>query len=225
MEEDEERRIENMAEIIGEIADRLDREGVSVEEYCRIDMESFKGVYSAGEIRSDLEHCEEKIIQEEGASSIDEALERETGSIVCAFDEVADMEGVEFDHKRESVLEKNRWGGGKLKYGIKLEEGKLAKGKVEDIPIFYLALSSNVLNEALDSLTSESEEASETEMKLFIIFLEIFRIQIEDLESEPHLSSALREKIDHFKKTIEKILQKEDWLFRLIMLEYNIIIK
>jgi len=70
-------------------------------------------------------------------------LERETGNIVCAFDEIGVASGERFEEKRNKVLERN-WqrGGADLKYGISLEKKlgrmELKKGAVYQIPLFTL---------------------------------------------------------------------------------------
>ncbi len=57
-------------------------------------------------------------------------LDKKTGHVVCAFDEVATNSGERFEDKKNKILERN-WqrGGTDLKYGISFEETK--SGKME----------------------------------------------------------------------------------------------
>lgn len=57
-----------------------------------------------------------------GADNI--IIERRTGNIVCAFDEVGDAFGERFQEKQWKTLHKNTKGGTNIKYGLKLEKDK-----------------------------------------------------------------------------------------------------
>ncbi|MGC9031686.1 MAG: hypothetical protein ACP5H7_02930, partial [Minisyncoccia bacterium] len=65
-------------------------------------------------------------------------LNKKTGEIVCAFDEVASMSGEAFERKKKQVLDLNKQGGVFLKYGFSLKENKIEKGSFENLTCFYL---------------------------------------------------------------------------------------
>lgn len=132
-------------------------------------------------------------------------LEKETGNLVCALDEVGDIAGEIFEEKQAQVLERNRKEkGGRLKYGIKSEKGKLVMGEVENLPVFYFALPSEYIREGLKNLTPSFEEKSEYEEKLFTYFVASINSQIKSLHLEPYLDPTLKKHLDHFEKSIQK---------------------
>lgn len=129
-------------------------------------------------------------------------LDRETGKIVCAFDQVASSEGKKvFEEKRAKVLERN-WqrGGADLKYGIFLEEEsgkkKLKKGRVSQIPLFYFALSEEQIKEVLKDPGQEKN--------IFRDFVDSAKKQIKEIERGP-VHEELKKRLDFFKEVLEKL--------------------
>ena len=127
-------------------------------------------------------------------------LEKETGNIICAFDEVGSASGERFEEKRNKVLERN-WqrGGADLKYGISYEkegdEMKLKKGAIYQIPLFYLALSQGEIKRTLDD--------SRQDIKIFQEFISSAKEQIKEIKNGP-VHSKLKGRLDFFEKVIEK---------------------
>jgi hypothetical protein len=141
---------------------------------------------------------------------------KETGNPVCAFDEVADMEGRQYQRKKEEVLEMNLAGGGRLKYGLEVmsEKGKptIRPAKLKEIPVFYLALSSEALKRGEEEFIPSSEESSEYERKLFAYFIKSIRQQIYGSEAEKGLKARelrlppdLRKRLNLFEGELKKI--------------------
>lgn len=127
-------------------------------------------------------------------------LERETGNIVCAFDEVGVDSGETFEKKKDKVSEINRYkGGANLRYGIFLEKkaGKmeLKKGNINNIPLFYLAMSEKEIKNNLDN--------PERQEQVFYEFIDSVKKQIKKLR-EYQLDPKLKERLDSFEKVIEK---------------------
>lgn len=127
-------------------------------------------------------------------------LERKTGNIVCAFDEIGAVSGERFEEKENKVLERNwKRGGADLKYGIFFEKkaGKmeLKKGPIYHIPLFYLAMSEKDIKDALDNQGQQEQ--------VFYKFVESIKKQIEKLKEYP-VHSKLKERLDYFEKSIEK---------------------
>ncbi|MBL7142265.1 MAG: hypothetical protein ISS83_01170 [Candidatus Pacebacteria bacterium] len=127
-------------------------------------------------------------------------LERETGNIVCAFDEVGVNSGETFEKKKNKVSEINRYkGGANLRYGIFLEKkaGKmeLKKGNINNIPLFYLSMSEEEIKNNLDN--PERQEES------FYNFIDSVKKQIEELKKY-QVHPKLKERLDSFEEVIEK---------------------
>ena len=102
-------------------------------------------------------------------------IEKETGSPVCAFDEVSEISGSRFEEKKAKVLERNIKGGGKLKYGLtlkKYEKGKakLTLGEISSLPVFYLALPERHIEEGVKNLIPSLEKNLIMRKKFLIIF-------------------------------------------------------
>jgi len=127
-------------------------------------------------------------------------LERETGNIVCAFDEVEFGNKLTRQDKKDKVADRNeRKGGADLKYGIFLEKEdgamKLKKGRINQIPLFYLAASEL---EVINVLNNPDQRE-----RVFYELVDSIKEQIKDLK-EKSLNQKLRERLDHFAKVIEK---------------------
>ena len=126
-------------------------------------------------------------------------LEKETGRLVCALDEVADTSGSNLQDKIKNITEKNKKGS-KLKYGLKTENGKPAKGAVEGAPIFYLALPKERINDGIKNL-SVSTEKTDYEKKLFKYFIDLIQLQYSAFRLEKDIN---KDKGETFKIVLEK---------------------
>ncbi|MDI6717843.1 MAG: hypothetical protein QMD86_02255 [Patescibacteria group bacterium] len=129
---------------------------------------------------------------------------KETGNLVCAFDEVADTSHKDYEIKIGNILKKNTAGGGKLKYGINSEKGKISLGKSESAPIFYLALPQHLINEGIKNFNPNFEEKSDYEKKLFKYFISSIHNQYRLLKLEPKLNPVIKKKLEIFKKVIDE---------------------
>lgn len=131
-------------------------------------------------------------------------LEKETGNLVCALDEVSEISGSRFEQKKEEVLDKNRKGGGELKYGIRLEKGKISLGKVKNLPIFYLALPQRHIRKGMEELIPSFQEKSKYERDIFNWFISSLDSQIKSLKLEPRLNEDLNKRLLRFEKAIQR---------------------
>jgi len=137
-------------------------------------------------------------------------LERQTGNVVCAFDEVTDITGKTYQDKVAKILEKNvESDGANLKYGLGIDEKTkkvIAKG-VQNIPIFYLALPGQYVKNAISHF--EPNLKSEQEEKLLSYFLSSLQTQIKALDLRMlSVHPEVRTKIEKFNLAL-KTLNKE----------------
>ncbi len=138
-------------------------------------------------------------------------LEKGTGNLVCALDEVSLTSGPRFQEKTEEILNRNKKeNGGKLKYGLKLEEDKLKLGQVDTLPIFYLALSKNYLKKGLSEMSPLLEEKSNYEKKLFEYFIASLDSQIKRFKLEPDLNPELKNHLKTFEAAVKKFEDKNN---------------
>ena len=135
-------------------------------------------------------------------------MEKETGNIVCAVDDVAtDENSKEFKEKERKVMEKNMAGGGTLKYGITInKQGRICKTELNNIPVFQLTLKD--IKKAEGEFDSSKKESSDGEKKLALDFLSSIREQIEFFteasKGKSHLN-AFRKNLIQNKETLEKL--------------------
>jgi hypothetical protein len=230
---------QKLKKLLKEIRNVLEKEGIFVDQNCRIDINTFRDVYKYEELENDLRKIKEikgdkeenlltdgerfevlktivfhKFLNEKfiivRASFYDDIfnhvdnliIEKETGNIVCAFDEVSTISGPEFIKKQERFL-KNNINGGKIKYGFLSTKEGLKKGKIENIPIFYLALPPENINEGIRNLIS-LEEISDYEKKLWAYFLTTIENQIARLKLERSLNEILKARLLKFEKNIKR---------------------
>ena len=134
-------------------------------------------------------------------------LEKKTGNLVCAFDEVGDMSGPAYEEKKAKVLERDvKEKGGKLKYGLKFgkDQKKLVLGEADQIPILYLALDKRHIEGGIKNLIPSFEEKSEYEKQLWKYFTASLNAQIQYLNIEPQLEPALKNRLEQFQKTLQE---------------------
>ncbi len=129
-------------------------------------------------------------------------VNKKTGDIICAFDEVHGQEGQErYDEKKRLKFERSKRQGSELKYGIGLENGRLAKKSIKNIPVFYLALSSGEFKELLGRMNFDAESSpNEAEKATFDKLLGSLKSQANQLEKEK-LSQEVRSHLFNFRKS------------------------
>ncbi len=139
-------------------------------------------------------------------------LDRKTGTLVCAFDEIGDTMNADYQHKLETVKQHNLKGGAALKYGlaVKAQEGekrKIIPSSVEHIPLFYIALNQDRIEKGIREFMPDGQ--SEVEKKLFEYFTLAIQMQINNLESyDRRLHPELKEKLDAFKTVMSNLKEK-----------------
>ncbi len=244
--EEREKNAEKLRNLEKQISERLNVEGVPVDDTCRIRMDNFDGIYPAEHIRKDRELAEKrerkyKEGKTENMKSDGEQLEalktivfnkfmgkdfivartsfyddiinrvdnvildKNTGNLVCALDEVASVSGKEFENKKGEVLDRNkRENENMLKYGLHMEDGKIRPASADHFPLFYLALPSDRIKAAVNKLGLSLEEKTDYEAKLFSYFVSSIDTQIKTLKLYPHLDNALKQSIFVFEDSLKK---------------------
>ena len=128
-------------------------------------------------------------------------LDKETGAVICAFDEVLENEG---DKERGAMkkIEKIKRiavkGGTEAKYGVALKEQKLVRSSARNIPVFYLTLESKDLIELADDLFEHQEgSTTKAEEKLFAHLVQSIKEQKEMLQ-KLNLPQVMKRKLVEF---------------------------
>jgi hypothetical protein len=83
-------------------------------------------------------------------------VDKETGAVICGFDQVIGMGKDDGSSKKREKMEKALLRGGtKLEYGISLDENKkIRRKKLTNIPAFFLAITKEDLSLLLSGLSS-----------------------------------------------------------------------
>jgi len=121
-------------------------------------------------------------------------LDKKTGHMICAFDEVLAVTEEKRKEKEARVMEQNLKGGTNLEYGIYLEEGKLKRGQIEHLPVFYLPISALDLKETLGNPSRERET--------FQTMMNSIEGQIGEIREKP-LNKKLKVQLDFFEKSLK----------------------
>ncbi len=83
-------------------------------------------------------------------------LDKNTGNIVCAIDEIGQNKGARYEKKVDNTMKRNLKGGGLLKYGVSLDsrssggnKPEFKRGRAWNIPLFYCAFPESAAKAAL----------------------------------------------------------------------------
>lgn len=131
-------------------------------------------------------------------------LDKETGAIICAFDEVLENDGDRSrgaSKKIEKIKKSAVLGGTRAKYGVSLSNKKVVRSMSRNIPVFYLALESKDLakltNDLYDSLYSTNKNViTDMEQKIFAHLVTSISEQkrmLEELTLPPVMRAKLKE--------------------------------
>jgi len=134
-------------------------------------------------------------------------LDRKTGNLVCAFDEVGDAKTEKYREKRTLVRDRNLAGGISLKYGIGIdaERGKneVVLSAAEHLPLFYIAVPPDLIKEGMKQFIADPVRQSDFEERLFTYFLATIGEQISALELyRARLNPELQENMEDFKGVV-----------------------
>jgi len=136
-------------------------------------------------------------------------LERSTGNLVCAVDDVREDAGNRKAEKEKRLFDRLREGKGNvLKYALSIStRGEVGAGKkIFDIPVFHLALSRREIDEATARMSAVPDELTENENAIFEKFKTALKKQIADVREE---FGTNLEKISN-RKIVKNILNAEE---------------
>ncbi len=106
-------------------------------------------------------------------------IDKKTGNLIGAFDEVAD-DSNRAAYKREEIFARSTSGGGSIKYGFKMVDGRLAPAHIQDndnVPILFLSLTTDDLKRGLIAMSS-GDSKTEVERELFDKFIQSIKLQL-----------------------------------------------
>lgn len=132
-------------------------------------------------------------------------LDKQTGAVICAFDEVLENEGDKergASKKIEKIKKSASKGGTKVKYGVSLVENKIVRAPSKSVPVFYLALESKDLSSLTNDLYyNQADTLSELESRIFAHLVTSIKEQKAMLESL-QLPHQIVKKLDEFNESL-----------------------
>jgi len=156
-------------------------------------------------LKEDFIVCRSALIDDIDNKIDNVVLEKKTGNIIGAFDEVGDINDSFYKDKREKVLAINTTAGARLRYGLATDPKtrKITPKSVENIPLFYLALPKPYIEQGIKNF--QLKATSEYEKKLFAYFISSLLTQIKELDLKiPVLEPERRKKLEIFSRAIQK---------------------
>jgi len=138
-------------------------------------------------------------------------LDKETGSVVCAFDDVSDTEGPLFKKKKAEVMERNKKGGARIKYALGMKDKELILCSQEYVPIFYLALSERSIKNGMKEFKDSFDEISDYEKEAFDLFVQEIGNQFAELGKKEKMHHKVRTNAIKFYEKVLPVLQNIDY--------------
>jgi hypothetical protein len=208
---------------------KIDTKGLSEEQVNQKIIEKFKRLQSEGKsglLEMAITGLLHKVLKSEyivvRSSTFDDfehgadnlIIDKVTGQVVCAFDEVHGEETHgRIEEKKKKLLRKARQGGSKIKHGLSLQTDKkdpqkknLVRGTLNNIPSLYLALDSNTLDELLNNMNYDPSSApTATELKVFDQLMKLVDSEITTISEESRDVSSFKNALNRMRETRSKI--------------------
>lgn len=125
-------------------------------------------------------------------------VDRNTGKVICAFDEVMGSEHDErVEEKRRRQEEAIARGGVDLDYGFTFEDGQMVKQSFKNIPIFRLRLGRVEVNAVLTECDNNEGLGAQGEQSLAGL-LDSLAEQATSYLANPALKPAMRTELEHY---------------------------
>jgi len=139
-------------------------------------------------------------------------VDEETGEIICAVDDISTNENFQgIEDKENKVLLQNMNGGAKMKYGLTFKENgqsgemELTREKIKEIPIFFMHLSGEKLDELLSKMNYDIKgDPSEIELEIFDELVRILEIESKEMQKK------IQERFKESSTEIEKMKIEDD---------------
>lgn len=145
------------------------------------------------------------------ANHVDQlVVNRETGDVVCAFDEVSGIDaGDRVKEKDRRVLGLAMRNGTRIKYGLTFSGGKVMKRAFDHVPTFRLAIDRAELDQLIRALTSETgTEVSDGERDMFNQLVASLESQRTRLMHE-RLPAPMLARLEQFGQSLDAIRSAE----------------
>jgi hypothetical protein len=133
-------------------------------------------------------------------------VNKTTGDVICAFDEVHDSKGGEYTAKKiEKVRRIAEKGGANIRYGLTVENGRIKQIEINNVPVFAISLLQaefeKLLPIMLENGLDRKTEIEKTTIKKLIASLEDQARMIRSA----HIKDGVRGNLSKFDRSLEKM--------------------
>lgn len=134
-------------------------------------------------------------------------LDKKTGNIVCALDEVCDIHSKRYEEKRQKVLDVNRMGGVKIEYGFQFnpENKKIDLTPIKNIPLFFLGLNEKSVKDCIKQFGSNNFQFDQG---ILTYFIQSLKYQADLLNNVCPKNSEVSKRISDFQKVLTEIINR-----------------
>ncbi|TSC52102.1 MAG: hypothetical protein LiPW41_650 [Parcubacteria group bacterium LiPW_41] len=130
-------------------------------------------------------------------------VNKKTGDIVCAFDEVHDHTQGDRKNEKWKRVESIGKGGKTIKYGVVPEGDRLIQREIRNIPVFFVSLTTEELIRGMEGFSRNIDESpNELEKKYFNKFTLLLEEEY-DRVKDMQMPNATRENLKNFKRALE----------------------
>ncbi|MFA5155445.1 MAG: hypothetical protein WC453_03335 [Patescibacteria group bacterium] len=144
---------------------------------------------------------------ENGADQL--IIDKETGAVVCGIDDVIDNLGAQSDKlKDKKIGRKMAAGGAQIKYGATIQNGKLIRASLSNLPIFYFSLDNKALNSLLAGLSAGTAGPGPAEQAVFDQLISSLAEQAHNFSQDRRLDGRLQANLLKFQPSLDKMLAK-----------------
>lgn len=133
-------------------------------------------------------------------------IDKESGVVVCAFDEVHEGgTGQRTEVKQEKIAKIARKGGAEIRFGLSFENGTLKRASLENLPVFYLGLTTNELIDLTQEMSYDfNGEISDQERNIYIKLIDSVEDQLKGLLKEK-LPAEVKTNLENFKNSFDAL--------------------
>lgn len=133
-------------------------------------------------------------------------VDKETGVVICAFDEVHEGgDGSRTNDKQSKISKTARKDGAEIRFGLKVEDNKLQRAGLENLPVFYLGLTTTELEDLMNHMNYENmDQLSDKEKSTYLKLIGSVGEQMELLQ-EDKLPEGVKQNLNRFQESFEAL--------------------
>jgi hypothetical protein len=130
-------------------------------------------------------------------------VNKRTGEVICAIDDF--HEGEHDRNKAEKTKRKAEKGGSTVHFGLGVKDGKIIRTKMENLPVFYLGISSESFEALMQSMGGDiNSPLSPKEKEVFLEFVSSLQAQQQAM-AELTLKPKIQANVLGLKPVLENI--------------------